>query len=394
MESSLKKRNELWNRLYQKLNTKLNDVVFIELNKNVALNDSLKISKAVPLPLRSEYLIQGIKSNDYADHIKLDKIVISMMYVLGCTSDFKYKSDYIKILKSTGVDIDSYIMTIALNRAKEEKYWDALILLIALDKISDMHKYIRYNIALTLKQLTSSRGELLKKSNKEEAKDEEYELYYNLSFTEFLKLEKDYPDFGITGYHLGFYYLNEKKYQMALSEWERVMDSDEDESVKDEVSKLIEELKDIMEFEYGKECVLKDNLLGGLRRLIPLVKKYDDWSEAKYFTALAYRKLGNYKKAMSLLNELIESGEDFSEIYNELGLCYISFGDIKNAIKNLERAVKAKEYDTGYLCNLGLAYYSAGKTKKAKECIDKAYSISPDDEITKQCKIWADRIME
>lgn len=391
MELNEKSRDELWNMLYQRLEKQLDDIAFLELNKDVLLSDSVRISKDIPLPMKSGYLIEGIKSNEYADCIKLDKIAISMMYVLGCTRNFKYGSEYIKILKSIGKGIDSYMLDLALKFAQKGKLMDALILFIALDGICDRHREIRYNIALTIKDLALSRESMLKK-DQEKSKDEEYELYHKLSFIEFLRLKEDYPDFSHIDYHLGFYYLNEGENEKALTSWQKVMDSDVDDEIKCEVGRLIEVLKDNIDFEHGKECVLEGNMLGGLRKLIPLIEKYDTWSEAKYFTALAYRKLGNYKKAMMLLNELIESGEDFSEIYNELGLCCISLGDVKSAVKYLKRAVNAREYDVGYLCNLGIACYKAGDIKQAKEYIDKAYSISPEDEITKKCKKWADSI--
>lgn len=373
MRYSLENEKELWSNLKNKLKNSLKDIVFIELNKDVILEGNIEVEKDIVLPLKSEYLIEGIKNNEYADSIKLDKVVRSMMYILGCDDEFKYNDKYIELIRKIK-GIDSYILKLALEFADQGKLTDSLIYFIALEKISDKHKVIKYNIALILKELWSI---------KNENKSEDRELYYKLALTEFLKLSA-YKDMYLASYHLGFLYLEKDDKEKALFHWKYVLDNADDDSLKDEVSKLVENLIDTMEFEQGKKWVIEGNALGGLRKLIPIIQKHDDLSEAKYYAALAYRRLGNYKKAEIMLKELLERGENFSEIYNELGLCSLNLGNVKKAIEYLKYAVKLKD-DVGYLCNLGIAYFSAGDKKNALKYINKAYEINPQDEIAKRC---------
>jgi Flp pilus assembly protein TadD len=191
---------------------------------------------------------------------------------------------------------------------------------------------------------------------------------------------------------LGFYYLKDKEYDKTLEQWRNAYSGIEDDLLKAEILKLIEGLEDNINFEQCKELILSDEVKEGLKRLIPLMEKHGDWSEVKYYTALGFRKLHNYKKSEILLCELLESGENFSEIYNELGLCYFNMGEIDKAVKHFNTAVSLKDDEPGYLCNLAIALYHQGDKYKVKELIDKACALNPEDELVLQCKKWADGI--
>jgi tetratricopeptide (TPR) repeat protein len=206
-----------------------------------------------------------------------------------------------------------------------------------------------------------------------------------------MEIRMEYPEFPYTYYHLGFYYLEEREYDLALNEWNEYLRLAVDCESKYEVSRLIEGVQDHRQFERGRDLIMDGSSSEGLRIIVPLVNKYEAWSEAKYFAALGYRKIGSIKRALELLNELLESGEDFPEIYNELGLCSLNNGEIEKAVENLKKAVDLKPYDTGFLCNLALAVYQWGDIVKAKEYIYKAYSINPEDQITLKCREWLEK---
>jgi len=381
MEYSEKLYTELLDLHNIKLKTKLKDMVFLELNKDICLSDKLNIDKEIPLPILSKYLVKGIESSEYLKGINFENIIISMIYVIGCDHDFKYNNSYIKILKNANSKINGYLLNKSIELVNDKKYLDALIFLGTLDKISDNHMEIRYNIANTMVKLAEVSHNI---------NNNDYNLYNNLSFFEFLKLSWEYPVFSYPHYHMGFYYIKDKQYEKALDEWEKAYENMEDEDISEELRKLIDSALNNMSFEQGKLFIIEGEIEEGLKRLIPLTQKHELWGEAKYFMALGYRKLGDYEKAELYLTELINSGESFSEIYNELGLCYFNLKDNEKALEYFKIAVGLKDDDAGYLCNLGVAYFKSGNDKKAKKCIYKAYNINPEDELTKQCKEWID----
>lgn len=372
---------ELKQKLGAKLKKKLDDVLFLELNKDIVVGGKVGMDKEVPLPVKSEYLINGIKNNSYAESIKVSDIVSSIIFVLGCDPGFKYNNTYITIIKSMGKKTRSLILKDALDFAEAGRFSDAYIYFTALNAIYPKNSEIAYNIALSLKEW----GAKAEKYNKDE-----FNFFYKLSFYEFIKLSEQFPDFWVSYYHLGFYYSNEHEYSKAHDMWTKAYSLCTADESKGELSDMIESLEAEMSFEEGRKFVIEGNVIGGLRKLIPLVQKYGSWSEAKYYMALGYRKSGNYKKAVLLLNELLDADENFSELYNELGLCYYNLGNIDNAIKNLETAVKMDNMNPAYLCNLAIVCYSSGDKAKTKEYIKKAYEINPQDEVTCMCKNWAD----
>lgn len=362
------------------LKDRLKDVVFLELKKDIFLQNGQRLSSSVPLPIMKKDLMSGIKGGQYGDDIPFEKFAKSMIFVIGCDSNFKYSSIYIDTIKGTSPGIEDYILSKALKLAKAKDYFNALIYFNALDKISDKHMEVRYNIALDIRSLSDQ--------FKEKGNEKDYKLFDDISYHEFLKLSKDYPNLMGAHYYLGYYYVEMEMYNQAIAEWEKAFTLADEISQKDELRGLIDETRDKMDFEKGKDLVGSDGSMEALKILIPLSQKYEKWSELKFYTALAYRKTGNYPKALLILNELLKDGEDFSQIYSELGVCYINLGDIKKAIDNFEMALKKHPDEPGYLCNLGIAWYTAGNLGKAANLINKAYELKPDDEVTKKCWKW------
>lgn len=362
------------------LKDRLKDVVFLELKNNVLLENGQRLPSSVPLPIMREDLLSGIEGGQYEDNIPFEKFLRCMIFVIGCDSSFKYSGDYVYIIKKTSPDIENYILNEALQYSNKKDYINALIYFNALDKISDRHREVRYNIALTLRYIADG--------FKEKGNEDKYKVFDDISYDKFLELSRDYPDLISAHYYLGYCYLDREMFEQAADEWEKVFSLSDDISVKDQLRDLIDETRDRMEFEKAKSLTDSDDCMEALKILIPLIQKYEKWSEAKFYTALAYRKTENYPKALILLDELIKNGEDFSQIYSELGVCYFNLGNTKKAIENFELAVGKRPDEPGYLCNLGIAWYAAGDVKKASGLISKAYELKPDDKATKNCWEW------
>ena len=385
MEISEDRYSELLNWLNEVLEKELDDVVFLELNKDVHINHEITLNENIPLPIKSDYLIKGIESDKFSENIPLYDLVDSMVYLIGCNNHFKYNNKYIEIIKKLTKEIDAFLLNKASEFTKNKEYLNSLIYLRALEEISDKHHdVIRYNIAYTLKQISTEKGaESGSKSQSQYGK-----MYYELSYYEFLKLSEDFPEYDKVHYELGFYYLEKEDYESAKDELEKAYRFNEDGDLKKSISDLLSNVNDIIAFEKGKSYVIEGKAEEGLKILIPLTQRYKDFNEASYYTALGYRKLGNYAKTKLILEELIKKGESSPEIDNELGLCYFYDGEYKKAAESFEKALKMKDSDVGYMCNLGFTYYQLGLVDKAIHYIKKAYELNPEDEITKKSWSW------
>mgnify|MGYP000860133014 FL=1 len=378
MEYNSERKDKLWGILKDKLKDRLKYVLFIELKKDLVLKNNLCIKKDVLLPIKSEYLLNGIKTGEYIDSIKLNEIISSIIFVMGSDSSFKYNDSYLKILMDYDNKIENYILKNALEYAKKRKYFDSIVYFNALSFTHKKEKEIKYNTAIVLKEMAE---QSLKNKNRKD-----YRLYHDLSFYIFFELKRQYPDFPYSGFYLGFYYAEEKEYDMALKIWGDSYRALGDPKYKDKLKRLMDAVSAQRDFEHAKQSIDSNHIEEALRILIPLIEKYDKWSEAIYYTALAYRKVENYAKAELLLNNLLKNGECFSEIYNELGLCKFFTGDIEDSIKYFEKAVHIKRDNAEYLCNLALAYSENGEHDKAMKMINEAYDKAPDDDIIKQSK--------
>jgi Flp pilus assembly protein TadD, contains TPR repeats len=366
--------------LKAKLKSKMDNIVFLELSRDLDLKSDLVLRSGTLLPVMSEDLVSGIKDKCYMESIPARNFVKAMIFTIGCDSEFKLNSLYINILKKVDSNIESIILQMGLNYLDKNEYMNALACFYTLERISGKLMETSYNI------FNSLRG--LAKKTQEEGRDEEYKLYYKLSYFQLKELSSDFPDFFYGHYHLGFYYMDMEMFDMSRNEWEKALHLAQSEQLTGEVQGLLSGIDERLDFEEGKNNIINGDSLDGLRKLIPLIDKHNEWSEAKYYTALGYRKIGNFIKAKMLLKELLDSGEDFSEIYSELGLCCYNLGDSSEAVRNFEEAVRNKPYEVGYICNLGMAYWAVGDKEKANECIEKAHNLKPDDQIVLDCRRW------
>lgn len=378
MEDSKKHFNKLNEFMGKKLKAIIDKIIFVDLEKDVMLANKMVIPAGISLPIRSEELIKGIKNSTYKEAIPLKDFVDCMVYVIGCDKEFKHNSRYISLLGELGINIEEYIINKALYFTKEKMYFDAYAFFRALYMFSEKKDTVKYNIAMLFKQLAAEA--------KEKGIKESHELYFNAAFHEFLELSDQYPKLTQAHYQLGMLYIEMNDVEKAIEELRKAHDEINDEELKSNISELIERVYINKEFEDRKIMVLNGESMSALKKLLPLLHKYDKWSELKYFTALAYRKTGNYKKAELMLCELLSEGEDFTEIYNELGLCYMSYNSVDKAVSYFEQAVHERPEDVGYLCNLAVAYLESGEKNRAKEMICRAYKIDKEDEIVNKCR--------
>ncbi|MGK7938835.1 MAG: tetratricopeptide repeat protein [Crocosphaera sp.] len=94
-------------------------------------------------------------------------------------------------------------------------------------------------------------------------------------------------------------------------------------------------------------------------------------------------KQGNYKRAISLLDQLIARCPDSAIDYNNRGLMYLKIGNYEQALSDFNQAIAVNpRLDRAYN-NRGNCYAKQGKLDKALENYEKALDINPYNQ-----KVW------
>jgi hypothetical protein len=102
----------------------------------------------------------------------------------------------------------------------------------------------------------------------------------------------------------------------------------------------------------------------------------------KLASASEFFEKGNFKKALSLLEENFKKNQNNPEICNNIACCYAELGtNLERAITLAKKAIDLDADQALYHDTLGWCYYKNSNLDKAKECIIKAINIDPDNEI-------------
>jgi tetratricopeptide (TPR) repeat protein len=346
---------------------KLSKLLFLEIKdidaflRKISYNGVKLASKELFMPISMEFLANKVKNNKELKEIPIYQFIEGMFYAIGADKDFKYNEDYIKIIESIN-DSEECIKGIVANKVKEENYNDGYVLLRGLCRVYGKEEFFERLVGI---------GEVIRSANKDfkSVLLEDISLYkykYPKSATPYmfeavlLKAEGEYS-----------------KSFVCLNEYIRLGGARTSD-----VEDLLDEVSDIANYEKGKEEI-DENPLEALKKLLPLVDKFEDNALIYYYVGLSYRKIDNYEKAIYYLNESLRIDSSIVETVNELGINYAAIGDFESAIMYFRKAFEATK-DVEVCTNLIMCYYNIGKLEEAKLHLDIANKLNADDEIVKQ----------
>lgn len=334
--------------------------VFIETNKDLAVN-----VKGNPVLKKGEYPILPQDIVSFAqrglDEISGDAIINGMIYMIACDPAFKYNKGYIEFLKSIE-GIDNYIiMNIEKNKEKDLKkaviYATTLITLFPDKRFSMNRCYLLM--------------ELYEKTNLEYVKEE---ILKTLE-----AMLRDYPDFAEPNYYLGEYYLDKDMDKAKIYLRKCVNDP----KLHDKASERLEKIYGIENYDNAVDMVKAGNGQEALKILIPYAENNPENLDAQYYTAVAYRQIGDPYRALDYLDNLLNYGETL-EVYSEIGLNLAALNDFESALEYFKKALKIMPDDSGVICNIGVCYLGLGQKDEAKHAFELASRINPKDEIAKE----------
>ena len=338
---------------------KLATILFLEIKKNSKINEFV-ILEDIYFPVRANEVIQKVKENENFDNIPVNLFIEGMFYVLGADEFFKYNKEYKEIItaipNSTG-----FIKGVIFQEIKNENYEEAYIILKGLIVIEE-NKENYDKIFMLVDKLRMSNNMF---------KEEELKLSQ--------KAKK------ITGYSNPYLYEalvfnSESKYDLALIALSNYFTNGGEQT--SEVIELKNTMENIKNFQKAKDLVY-DDPKAALEIFIPLMEELGDNADIYYYTAVAYRILQNYEKAIYYLNEAVAMDEDLIEVINEFGVNYACLENYEAAIKYFRKAFEVTK-SIEICTNLVMCYLNVKNFEQARMHLDIAKKIDSQDEIVIQ----------
>lgn len=346
---------------------KLSKLIFLEINKEkfitlLNMDENIKFhNEDLFIPINSSYIAENIGNEVKINNLPIYYFIEGMFYSLGADNEFKYNDDYKVILNNIDQSTECIKSKIAKSIEKKE-YDDAYIYLKGLVSFDGKEEYYEklLTVGEVIRRTDSSFKELLL-----EDIDEYKNLYINspvpyLYEAIILRADSEYT-----------------KSYIAINEYENKggkMDKD--------IIEFKQELQDVVDYEKANE-MLEGSPKEALKRLLPLLDKFQDDPIIFYKIGVCYRRLENFEKAIYYLMESAKLDSAIVETINEIGICFAMIGNHEEAIKYLRKAFDATK-DVEICTNLIISYLNMNDIENAKLHLEIANKLNKDDEIVIQ----------
>ncbi|MBU3092791.1 capsular biosynthesis protein [Clostridium sp. CF011] len=338
---------------------KLSVLLFLEIKKDSKINDFV-ILEDIYFPVRTNEIIQKVKNKEDFDNIPVNLFIEGMFYVLGADELFKYNKEYKQIINTIPNSI-GFIKGVIFKEIQNEKYEEAFIFLKGLLTIEE-NKDNYDKIFLLVDKLRATNSIFKDEQLKLVEKAKQITNYSNPYLYEALVLN------------------SESKHELALIAISNYTINGGEQT--EAVIELKNDLETITNFQKAKDLVSNDPK-GALEIFIPLMEQLGDRADIYYHTAVAYRNLQNYEKAIYYLNEAQAIDNDLIEVVNEFGINYACLENYEAAIQYFRKAFEVTK-SIEICTNLVMCYLNVENFAQARIHLDMAKKIDPQDEIVMQ----------
>ncbi len=349
-------------------------------DKNIGLDNEV-----VEIPILLEDLTNKKKKNDQEFMITTEILVKGIAYLLGVDPNFKYRSEYIRILESLSPDITKALLILGNNTFDQGEKSKGMIFLKGATTLSPDNPKALFNYAVALLAMVE---DLRNKENPDKiiTSRERIELFQTEARKKLENLLEIEPEHALAHYHLGFLYKKDSLFQKAEIIWKKALVSGLEEHLEEHVNTLLREIEDLVLYEKGYQKILQGEGGTGLKVLLELEDRYPEWWNLHFFIGLGYRQQEEYPKAITYFQRVLELEDRIADPYVEIALSFAGMGEHQKAIEYFEKALQ-KDPDNGeILSNLAMVNLEIGDLKKAEKYIMDSLKINPSDEITLACK--------
>ena len=363
-------RGDLMENLFKEdINKKLKNLVFIDLKEDYQLGE-VNLPVGLSMPIKLDYLIEGIKEKELEEEINLEKIVEAMIYLLGIDSDFKYSEKYKEILKKLDIDLKNYSMHKAFLNQEEDPL-DSYIFLKGYEEVGGEDSDIIFKEANILEALYNKIHE------------EEYEKSEKLlniiikKYNQVLNLDERY---ALAYYRLAYINLALGKFIKANMYFEKFINLSKDEELKDQVRKEIEVIRDKVNFDSAKTYLSYGEYDKAIN-LLDSVSEDFNMDESFYYTyAISYYNMGDFDKSEEYAKLSVEK-KTTEENINILATIYAGRQEFTKAIDILNLGLEELEDSYPLTYNMGIIYLNMNEREKGLDYLEKANKLRPNEEL-------------
>ncbi|HPN64463.1 MAG TPA: tetratricopeptide repeat protein [Candidatus Goldiibacteriota bacterium] len=131
-------------------------------------------------------------------------------------------------------------------------------------------------------------------------------------------------------------------------------------------------------YNFFGELLIKKHLLSDAIEVFKQTLKIDpEMADAKVNIAVAYREMGDYKKALAVLDAVEEENPEFRRIELERAVVFIKQDLLDDAVKKLKAHLEKEPYDTEGRYYLGTCYYRLKRYDEAVTEFRSALELQP-----------------
>jgi len=170
--------------------------------------------------------------------------------------------------------------------------------------------------------------------------------------------------YSMTNNNLGVIYLEEKKYQKAISYFQKAISQN------------------------NKNALAFNNLGTALKETGKPHEAVENWEKASKLDptfieplsnlGVFYLDTGQVSEAITNFTKLINVNPNDSNSYNNLGLCYLNQNDYQKAIENIKKAVELNPNDYAASYHLGLTYRLVDDYENSVKYLKNALKLNPE----------------
>lgn len=357
----------------KEIKSSLDNIVFLELKKDINLGG--KIIKAdIPLPIKLNSLISGIKVEEFEENIKIDRINEAIIFLLGIENNFKYKNEYINILKTSLSDIGKYIMYLSSKAIEDKDLIEAYIYIKSYDLIIDYNEdleFAKYNIL-----------ESIFNENFDEIEEKDKEILLKSLIDGYESIISKNNGHSLSYYRLGYIYRSLSYYLKSKIYLEKfLLYSKEDyENLKDEVREDLKEIEDYANIEIANSYISYGKFSEAYEALQKVSDLYPEKDELYYLFSLCQYNLGLVEDAIESVNYSIKINPKVDQYYNHKAISYISLANNDKAISTYKEGIIENEDSFLLNYNLGILLLNL-KMDGYKKYLKKSYQLNPREEI-------------
>lgn len=357
------------NLFKEEINKKLKNLVFIDLKEEYHLED-VNLPVGFSLPIKLDYLIEGIKEKELEEEINLEKIVEAMVYLLGIDSEFKYSKDYKEFLKKLKIDLKNYAMHKAFV-SQEEYPLDSYIFLKGYEEVAGEDPDIIFKEANILEALYN------------QIHEEEYEKsekLLNIIIKKYNKVLNLNESYSLAYYRLAYINLALAKYIKANMYFEKFINLSRDEELKDQVRKELEIIRNNVSFDSAKTYLSYGDYEKALNQLESISEDFNKDESFYYTYALTYYNVGDLDKAEEYGKSSVEK-KTTEENINLLATIYAGRQEFTRSIEILELGLEEIENSYPLNYNMGIIYLNMNEKEMGIGYLEKANKLNQNKEL-------------